>query len=36
MLSEKIFIQEMVKEAKHFFSILNFQYGLEKIDILLK
>lgn len=31
---KKIFIQEMIDEAKKFFSILNFQYGLEKIDIL--
>lgn len=33
---QKIFIQEMIEEAKHFFSILNFQYGLEKINVLLK
>ena len=35
-LPQGIFIQEMAEEAKHFFSILNYQYGLEQIDILLK
>lgn len=32
---KKIFIQKMIEEAKHFFSILNYQYGLDKINILL-
>lgn len=35
-LPQGAFIQKMAEEAKHFFSILNYQYGLEQIDILLK
>lgn len=35
-LPEKAFIREMLQEAQHFFSILNYQIGLEKISILLE
>lgn len=35
-LPKEIFIQKMLEEAKHFFSILQYQSDIEKIDALLK